>query len=65
MRNFNYQPNRKEEAMQSQVVYEIFNCDSGAFFTITKKKAEKIFGKAEFKEMVLGYFPNWVVTEIH
>lgn len=40
---------------------ELFNVDTGNVFYMTKKEAEKRFGKDEFDEMLKGYLPNWAV----
>ena len=44
--------------------YEFFNCLTGSLFTLTKTKAELMFGVTEFLEMLLGYNPDWVVSKV-
>jgi len=51
-------------ARRARKRFEVYNVDTGRVFTYTIRDANKIFGAAEFKEMLGGYLPNWVVTEL-
>lgn len=45
--------------------YEITWIDSGKTVYWSKAKAEKHFGKAEFKEILEGYLPHIVAVEVY
>jgi len=44
-------------------VYEITSVDTGRTVQITQREAYKLFGKAQFVEMLMGYLPNLIVVQ--
>jgi len=44
--------------------YEVYNLDLDKAYVITLRQANKLFGKAEFNEMIQGYLPSVVVTPL-
>jgi len=45
------------------MTYEITNVDTGKTVKMSKGEAEKLWGKVGFREMVKGYFANFVVVK--
>lgn len=45
------------------MTYEVTNVDTGKTVKLSKVEAEKIWGRVGFREMVKGYFANFVVVK--
>lgn len=44
--------------------YEVTSVSTGETETVTKREGNKKYGRDEFKEMIQGYLPNYIVVEI-
>jgi hypothetical protein len=44
--------------------YEVTSVDTGVTVVMTQSEAYKRFGRAEFKEILLGYLPHLIAVEI-
>ncbi len=52
------------EKVNSKATYSVFSLDNCTETFLTGKEAKEFFGKDEFKEMLNGYAPQFVVVKL-